>query len=132
MSRRENPIEAAFWPGTAALRWWTVSNHAGDREVVRVDTEVPGFGSKPVRLLVYLVMQPGAFAHPPLAAALLRLGASGFRALESQGVTLVFCLHPETGFTERGVKYEQLFCPESALAGMRAGDIPWTYEEPDA
>lgn len=102
MAIRENKVEMEL---AGSPRWWTVTNHKGTREVVRVvfekgkhfHTDDP---EAPDEMVIFAVLQPDQFKWPPLVCAALRMGMEGWDRIEEGGGEVV--PYP----TERGRKLE--------------------------
>lgn len=102
MSIVEHAVEMTL-PGNP--RWWTVTNHKGAREVVRVvfDRETyfpnakdaePGDPPVPDEMLIYVLMPEGLYAWPPLCSATLRMGTPGWKDLQDKGAQIVVYEEP--------------------------------------
>lgn len=95
---------AVDMPLAGKPRWWTVTNENGAREVVRVECDRATYfpnatpdmfpaelfpRGMPPDVVVFVLLKPGQFKWPPLAAASLRLGRAGLDRLVEGGARLV-------------------------------------------
>lgn len=99
MSIVERDVELDWLAGSP--RWWTVTNDRGTREVVRAEFSRAEYfpnakpedfpdGRVPDEVILYILLSPGQYKHPPLAAVSCRMGIEAFKMIEEGGGEVVF------------------------------------------
>lgn len=101
MSIIENKVEMAL---AGDPKWWTITNHKGSREVVRVVFErekyfpnvkpEEGMPPAPEEMLIFVLMPTGIYKWPPLVCAALRMGTVGWDDLRRKGARIVLYEEP--------------------------------------
>lgn len=93
MAAQEHEVEISL---VGNPRWWTVTNHKGSREVVRVVFEkgkhyaLDGADpDAPPEMVIFVLLPPGLYAFPPMVAAMLRLGDKAWKDIEEKGGQVV-------------------------------------------
>lgn len=86
-------------------RWWTITNHKGTWEVVRVvfdratyfpnaKPSEPGDPPVPEEMLIFALLPPGMMMWPPLIVASLRMGTEGWDDIKQKGGRIVLYEEP--------------------------------------